>query len=322
MDNLKDEEQLVELMYTISATYYLKNENIFTDWQGIQWPQSMWPGNFPEKSPKTPIEGDGFRAGRAEWLGFGLAALAAISTKSHPIAVELGSSQGLWSINWLVMFNRMLPEIPSKAVGYEASDCFDSTIDFWKLNTQIEKTILKKRKLIIIGDHWAFTLNRKAVHKSGKKVYFPKIQVQEDNGAQVVSKNSNRNRIDYRGKTVELETVSSKTLNQIVKKHKKINLLHIDIQGGELEIFNRRAIDLCSKKVDTMVIGTHSHLNHAELQTLFRKKFHLVASEEPKFENETLIEDGTLVFLHKKTRHSISNNFEPNKRKLLEILQK
>ena len=63
---------------------------------------------------------------------------------------------------------------------------------------------------------------------------------------------------DYRGKRVRNLRVQGYPLAEILGTS-KVNLLHIDIQGSELELVQAN-LELIARQVDAMMIGTHSRV--------------------------------------------------------------
>ena len=62
---------------------------------------------------------------------------------------------------------------------------------------------------------------------------------------------------DYR----EMKTVA---LDEAIGDHSRIDLLHVDIQGGEGELL-RNSIDVLNRKVGYIVVGTHSRMIDGEI---------------------------------------------------------
>lgn len=81
-------------------------------------------------------------------------------------------------------------------------------------------------------------------------------------------------------------------LGEVIGKHKKLDLLHIDIQGGELDLINN-SLDVLRQGVAYMVIGTHSReIDGLLVDCLVRDGWRLEV-ERPSF--ITLTTDGPEV---------------------------
>jgi FkbM family methyltransferase len=71
--------------------------------------------------------------------------------------------------------------------------------------------------------------------------------------------------IDYRGRRFnKVEKMPSVALSEILLPQRTVDLVHIDIQGGERS-FVESQIELLTKKVRYLVIGTHSRANEGAL---------------------------------------------------------
>ena len=214
--------------------------NRYVDGLGLIWHKSEWPGNFPDSEYKfTLATGDGFRAGRAEWIGIILGSHLSLRNQKIPILIELGSSQGLWCANWIKILEKLnKSEDKIEAHGYEAAESFGSTRKFWMQNFQEIHVSEDSLKLIIENKNWVFIQNRLAVNKNRKEVFFPSVDITKDNGAQIISKGPGK--VDYRGKVVAYEKIQSVTISQIANKFDCISVLHVDLQGMETLLFRRR----------------------------------------------------------------------------------
>jgi FkbM family methyltransferase len=94
------------------------------------------------------------------------------------------------------------------------------------------------------------------------------------------------------------DRVDVKTIDEIAGSIKKIDLLHIDIQGSEAE-FLRSTIDRLSNKVAYIVVGTHSRKIDAEIIETLQAAGWQLEFEKPttigidSIGNVTTIRDGT-----------------------------
>jgi hypothetical protein len=274
--------------------------NRYVDGLGLIWNKSEWPGNFPHSNYNfTLANGDGFRAGRAEWIGIFLGSQLSLKIKVVPVLVELGSSQGLWCANWIKIIEKLSKNKNKvEAHGYEAAESFKSTRKFWIQNFPEHQITEDDLKLIIENKNWIFIQNRLAVNKNRKDVFFPAVDITKDNGAQIISKGPRK--IDQRGKAVSYEKIKSVTISQIANNFDCISVLHVDLQGMETLLLKNRNCNILSEKVVTLVIGTHSTANHNKLKKKLKKNFLIICDEYPLFKEHTLVDDGTITLVNKK----------------------
>jgi hypothetical protein len=77
-------------------------------------------------------------------------------------------------------------------------------------------------------------------------------------------------------------------LEQIMHDYKKIDLMHVDIQGGESNLI-RDGINVLSKKVAYVVIGTHSRKIEGEIMDQLFSAGWILEIERPAFINLTTL---------------------------------
>jgi len=73
---------------------------------------------------------------------------------------------------------------------------------------------------------------------------------------------------------------NSISLSRIIQKHRKVDLLHMDVQGSETALI-ASALDDLNKKVRHIFVGTHSRLIEGEILTLLLKQGWNLLREEP-----------------------------------------
>jgi hypothetical protein len=74
--------------------------------------------------------------------------------------------------------------------------------------------------------------------------------------------------IEFRGDKARM--VRMVDLAEITAGHRRLDYLHMDIQGAELEVLSARP-DVLSGKVKRVLIGTHSHEIESGLRALFNR---------------------------------------------------
>lgn len=102
-------------------------------------------------------------------------------------------------------------------------------------------------------------------------LYFPDVPV-TDMGPATSTENCH---VDYRGVQTKNLKVKSYTLHEILEDIKKVDYLHIDIQGAESDLVAAN-LSLLSERIDGMMIGTHSRVIEGRLiELLFGRNWHL-----------------------------------------------
>ncbi|MFO0880366.1 MAG: FkbM family methyltransferase [Gemmataceae bacterium] len=76
------------------------------------------------------------------------------------------------------------------------------------------------------------------------------------------------------------EEVKSFSLATVLGTHRRIDLMHIDIQGHEYELITASP-DLFDTRVYRMVIGTHAHEIHQNIDQFLRARGWILEGEEP-----------------------------------------
>ena len=122
-----------------------------------------------------------------------------------------------------------------------------------------------------------------AVCSRFETLYFPSVDCTIDNGGAATSEHIET---DVRGAKISHVKVSGVPVDYILDKCIKdapIDLLHVDIQGGE-EHTIPDAIGLLNVKIRRMLIATHSRVIEGTLLvTLARNGWNLIAEEPTKF---------------------------------------
>lgn len=94
-------------------------------------------------------------------------------------------------------------------------------------------------------------------------LWFPKLNI-TDLGAAAAAERDDH---DYRGAEVAMQKVTAFTLDQILDGIEHVDLLHVDIQGSEYDLLSAN-LALLARKVDAMLIGTHSRVIEGNLIAL------------------------------------------------------
>jgi len=98
-----------------------------------------------------------------------------------------------------------------------------------------------------------------AIYLKDESVYFPKVDVKDDNGAQI-RLNNNEGK-DYRGLKLEHDVVKGYSLKTLTANYSRIDLLHMDVQGAEQMLLNdKEFLETLDKRVATLFLATQSRL--------------------------------------------------------------
>lgn len=280
-----------------------KTGDLFQDWIGNLWHINSFP-NIPS-SPQDisiPLHGDGFRAGGTEWFAFALGLKLALNKKDS-VMIELGASQAPWCLSWIRALEILNPESRTTALGIEAGLLPNQLTDFWSLQNlrgyisekpttlnDVDATIvfensLKNQKFIM--------LNKAVTYKRIDEVYFPIIDIAKDNGARASKKALSQ---DYRGISIDNRKVSAITFSKILSFYEKIDFLHMDLQGEELNIVRYLFWNQLSQKCSVLLIGTHSNISHLLWKLLLKfRGYFIYNSEFPVIRNGVLVQDGEIL---------------------------
>lgn len=234
-----------------------------------------------------PLSGN-FHSGPIEWIG--LLRSVDQATDSFTMA-ELGAGWGPWLVaGAIAAHHRGLRNVA--LVGVEADN---GHFDFLRKHLSDNG----------ISDD-IVTLFHGAVAPEDGTMLFPEIDPMEDWGAAAIQTSAGGTR-DYRGKDVNFKEVSGFSLETILKGIGYLDLCHIDIQGAEREII-RENLDLLSRKVRRIVVGTHSRSIEGELFDRLSLSGWQLELEEPcefrigkaisQIDEGLTVKDGTQVWLN------------------------
>ena len=143
-----------------------------------------------------------------------------------------------------------------------------------------------------------------AVSNESGTLYFPRVDAQSDNGAQVTDAPTG---IDYRGLPQEYEAVRAVTLREVAEPWARVDYLHIDLQGAEEELLtDTDFLDVLDSKVRTLMLATQSrYIEGLALKTLSGRGWRLGRERPTIYEpndqtadpNGWTLRDGAQVWL-------------------------
>lgn len=260
------------------------------DWIGDFYPFGSFPSGPPPHVPvvATPVNSDGFRAGPIEWAAFALAVQLTIDESGPASMIECGASQGLWALPWI----RVLGSAPAKksknplrrnvtALAIEASASQIQAREFWEAQDLGVQGTVNGKDLRFRDKQWEANWIQRAVVAKDGPVFFPKISVDTDNGAQATDSTSD---IDVRGMPVEYDRVEGVRLGSLISRQDYLDFLHLDLQGTELEMLRSGEFECLRSRVGVVLLGTHSRASEDEaLRIMPQLGFTLLAEETCQF---------------------------------------
>lgn len=237
--------------------------DLFSDCAGIFWPNGVFPFVPPANFQKTsslafPSNGDGFRAGAIEWEAMALAVYLAKKrgqscTGGKAVAIELGASGAPWMLTFLKHLYP-LASLNIKTVAIEAGNVYKLTRRFWEIQSIDFRVSRKRSSFSFWSENFESTFLRGIVASQTGKMYFPRVDISKDNGANAARKLS---MLDRRGKR-GFNKVKTYDVFKIIQEFSDITFLHMDIQGAEVELLKDSRFGEVIKRVSIMLIGTHS----------------------------------------------------------------
>lgn len=267
----------------------------FRDISGTIYGEESFPA-IPPKNAEIGFAtdvGDGFRAGPGEWSAFLLSAVLALNDNRPAVLVELGSSQGLWCVPWINTVALKHGEKYCLALGIEASSALDKARDFWNLQNLDCRETFSGDELKIEGANWKFIWLQRAVSGEKTVLYFPNIDIAANNGANITS-------TPLPGH-LQVESITPcGILEKIdaILPDAEINLLHMDIQGAELDFINSHEFTGLAGRTKCIALSTHGKRVELENINIFTDMgFTLICAEPSEFVGADLVKDGIFVWL-------------------------
>jgi hypothetical protein len=269
----------------------------FTNFIGVETSQEVFPDAKPRSGcvvAELPIPDDKLHGGAHEYVAL-LQAVERRREAGEITAVEIGAGWGPWITAVGVVCAR-LGFRRIELVGVEA-DPYRFELMRQHLTHNLGKYSEAERPEIICRMLCA------AVWPESTQLYFPVIDPSRDHGAAATAEIQET---DYRGMAIPHRAVTGLTLETICRPLDKIDYMHWDIQGAELDVaFSCHAY--LSAHVKSLFIGTHSPRMEGGLIQLFHKMQWDLAHYKPcVFQYDRakpsvegmVVEDGELVFIN------------------------
>lgn len=212
---------------------------------------------------RHPIPDDGFHAEGIEYVAL-LNAIERFATDGSFVAVEAGAGWGPWlAMAGVVCRNRGVERI--RLIGLEASP-----ERFALMRRHLDFNQLDQQHGVVVD------LFEGAVWSHDGVIHFPESAV-EDMGAAVSSDSVDT---DYRGQPVATREVPCTRLPTLVGEGRKVDFLHIDVQGAEGEVISSH-LGWLNQHARSMMIATHSRPLEGELMLLLNDNGWVLHREKP-----------------------------------------
>ena len=201
-----------------------------------------------------PIPDDGFHAEAPEYIAI---ADSVKRAGSRYCIVELGAAWGPWvGLGGVMGRNRGVKEIELIAV-----EALPARFELLRRHLAVNALRPEQGDETTLGGV-SCRLLAGAVTPARTVVWFPDVPV-TDLGSAVSDSDAAK---DYRGRRVRNLRVEGYPLDEILRDS-HVDLLHVDVQGAELEIV-RANLDLLARQVSAMMIATHSRVIEGALIAL------------------------------------------------------
>jgi FkbM family methyltransferase len=245
-------------------------EGAFRDMLGaitkVRYLGAGWHGRAGYVFRSVPRDREHSLHGTSEWIGTLRSVLEAGRSFT---AIELGAGWGPWLIaSRQAALARGIKDKDIDLVGVEgSSDHHAFMLDNFRTNGL---------------DPARYALHHAVVGAQDGTASFPKLNVAEDDYGAFASFGEDKAGVDRMtaAQHGELEEIPCLSLATLMADKKRVDLLHIDIQGHEEEVL-RAGIDVLNAKARRVVVGTHSRTIEGHLFDLFHANGWVCESEVP-----------------------------------------
>lgn len=245
------DEEDIQLLEKYKHKFTKKLEEGFIyDWLGVVTSKKFhgWI-EYPDKGilcdEDLPIPDDKIHAEAIEYIALAKS-FEESKNKDLYTAVELGASFSPWCSSGGVIAKRLgFKNI--NLISVEASSSGKEKImEQFANNNLLDDENIKTK--IIEG----------AISTENGTVFFPKVNVKNDNGAQITT---NKADVDYRGLKIEHDEIKSYSIKTIAKDVDFISFLHMDLQGAEESLFeDSEFLECLNSKVKVLFLATQSRI--------------------------------------------------------------
>ena len=198
-----------------------------------------------------------------EWA----AALRAVElARERFVVVELGAGWGCWLVNTIIAAKRL--GLAAYGIGVEGDEGHVEFLREHCENNGVEKSEYEVRKVV-------------AGAKSGVALFPVMADSSKSYGQEPQFFSSRRAAASFQNSSNSQWSVTPiQALETVISDKRRVDLLHIDIQGGELDLV-KGSMSVLRNKVAYIVIGTHSRAIDGELIAALRGAGWILEFEKP-----------------------------------------
>ncbi len=274
-------ESVVPILQKLRALDKPDHERDFrVDWAGIRTRITMLPWAPAElagtTSDRLPVPTDGYRSEAEEYVGL---ALSLTNEREDYRIVEVGAGWAPWAVMGVTLAKRN----GKSAVGIAVEA--DATRADWAMQHALDNAIapiriqgtsaeiaahipLSESELIVV---------QAACWSEETTLRFPVLTEDDMGGAVNTDEKAN---MDYRGAFFDHVEVPTVTLQTLIGGHQPTDLLHIDLQGRELDVILPN-LELIAQKVRFLAVGTHNRYVEGMLQDQLLRREWALLMESP-----------------------------------------
>lgn len=232
--------------------------DLFIDWAGVRTRTGMLPWAPDELAGTTsadlPIPSDGYRSEAEEYVGLAVALAGAGETFTM---IEVGAGWAPWAVMGAVCARRLGKQ--ARCIAVEA----DPTKADWAAQHALDNGLTPEEFRLIRAACW---------HTEGT-LRFPVLDADDMGGA--VTPESGVT-MDYRGAHFAHVDVPAVSLHSLIDDPIPTDLLHIDLQGMELQVL-LPTLEAIEQHVRFLAVGTHDRYVEGMLQkTLLAREWALL----------------------------------------------
>lgn len=270
------EEQDLAVLKKFSTATAATAIDHYTDGFGVKTLYECVPFLKPElldiQRLQLPVPDDGFHAEAIEYVAI-TDALSRFLQSTSVCVVEIGAGWAPW-LAIAGVIGRQQGIIQLKLVGVEAS-----SRRFSLMQRHLEANGLRPPGAASEDAQCGIVFTRLfngAVWTHDGVIWFPEADV-ADMGTAATTVDEPT---DYRGEALNNKSIACKKLDTLLQDLGVVDFMHIDIQGGELELLQDQ-IDWVSANVRTLMLATHSRSIEGKLIDLFFNKGWQLHREKP-----------------------------------------
>lgn len=274
-------EWVVPILQRLRAHDKPEHEQDFrVDWAGIRTRITMLPWAPSDlagtTSDRLPVPTDGYRSEAEEYVGL---ALSLTNERDSYRVVEVGAGWAPWAVMGVTLAKRQ----GKRAVGVAVEA--DATRAGWAMQHALDNDI---RPALIDGTSTEIaerlalsdaeiTVVQAACWFEETTLRFPVLTEDDMGGAVSTDEQAN---MDYRGAFFDHVEVPTVTLQSLIGGDEPTDLLHIDLQGRELDVILPN-LELIAQKVRFLAVGTHNRYVEGILQDELLKREWALLMESP-----------------------------------------